>query len=250
MGDIIKVVIVHDHQGAEGLNRFYYLASDAALDLLELAAGLAVTLVDVLRDITSHETKFKSIHVEDVIDGRAAALDLENVSGRVGGDSQPSFVSWTYHLVPSIVSVIKRGRKAFVGVAEDWTDDNTPNNLYMPDLAELASYLYTTIVGDGWSLLPALAKYLSDGDKEYWYLVTLAGALFRHISTQNSRKFFRGSGSAGASLRIPAKTATLSFDASGDENTFSSAYIQAKYANSDFRWGAVNSTPQEVIREV
>lgn len=117
--------------------------------------------------------------------------DLTGGNGDVGTtiSSLSPFNAWSFTYNTS-GSIIKHGYKRVAGVDEGWVASGTVLSSVLPTLDALATKFESTIVGGGFDFVPVVARIL-EVDPVYVYLVAdVASCIFRHYSTQNTRKNF------------------------------------------------------------
>jgi hypothetical protein len=197
---ILKAVVSHTQNRGSGINRFYYHSALENPSLEDFVAGLLDQVINRLLIVAVDELVLKTVYAENLDTGEAFISDLEDANGQQIGDAAPSYNTWTFHLQPHLTHTIKRGRKAFPGVGEFQTAGDIPGAGADAMLNYLGEGLSMAIEVNEVLFTPMLVRFSDPPNSRYTYAISIASAVFRHISTQNSRKNFTGSGSSFSGL--------------------------------------------------
>lgn len=195
VGDIYKLVTTFSYLGQVCQNRYYYkqisLEEDNEAEDVQNAWLLGVY------------PAMKAVQADDAVLFQIYTINLMNpvdfiespITGATGdltGPPMPPFVTWTYKLNRND-RTFRPGRKAVVGVTEDRVTEGVADASIIDDLNDLAvafgDILVTPIAGA--SMRPNLVREVVGLPPSASCQVT--SAQYVAVSTQNSRKFGRGS---------------------------------------------------------
>lgn len=193
----------------ECMNRYwFYNPTSETLSITNLANTFFDQHVEIMRLVQSVEWEHVAVFAENVLAaGQSILLNTTGATGVVNEDPTPASNAWSYAMKP-IGPILKRGGKRIPGVSEGWTDDEvvTPGNQETAVNAMAAAFEAPLSVG-GTLVEPAIVRPDDPVDPTAWIVSVVAGAVFRQIGTQVSRKLSRGGGSSLSGI-VPFTTGT------------------------------------------
>ena len=192
--DIYRIVTKFETLGVKHQNRYYYRQIDQDISTPNDIANAWLLVVGIpLQDVLNDLTELKEIDVINLDDpsdfGTTVVLAW---SGNIIGDAMPPFVAWRFKLLRED-RTFRPGRKAYGLVSEGSVQDGVAIAGILPTLNLVATGLESTLVTPvgASSLIPVMAREIPGGGTSAWTGVT--GALYVEVSSQNTRKFGRGS---------------------------------------------------------
>lgn len=209
-GDIyrLKLTQVFALTGPESVNVFHYQQVTVAgsnLGSTDLLTAFQTQVINAIHAIQSAEVSTVQIAAENVVpgvDNAYANFTPGAEPGDISGDCLPPFVCWAYQLTRTS-SAVKNGAKRFMGVPETDQDDGNPVLSNQAQRSALQSVLAGNIgvLGTTGTFQPVIYRVGRDAKtipaKTIPALApqafSIAGAPFKGISSQVSRKFGRGS---------------------------------------------------------
>lgn len=185
------------------INVFQYEYTTATpLDLgdfgQEFVDGWAELLRAVLQPVLSVEVAYPIIdlvNLTDPLEIWSGQFD-EPINGTVTGDVLPPFATWSF-LLKRTTSATRNGAKRFSGIPESMQITGIPTSAAALLLNDLGSFLGDPLAVsiDGGTPATAVLQPVITRKDATGALITsqpVSSGQFRHIGTQNSRKFGRG----------------------------------------------------------
>lgn len=168
------------------INRYFYYNNDETeVSALSVAQAFASSVLPLILGVQGGVMTHPYIFAADVYNpANSAALALTNAVGQRSGDEQPSFgqFSFTCH---TIGNALKAGGKRIAGLTDDTVSGNSPTGFVATELANLAEGLSVPIQVGAAILQYVIAKQTGPAQ---WLLASVISAIYRAISTQDSRK--------------------------------------------------------------
>jgi len=188
---VYEVKILTEMFGQGAINRFYYLATGALETALDVADFAAQALIPRMANVMSADALVKGIAVRNVMDAADSVRVTGDIPGSRVSDGFSAFNAWSLQLHPSSGS-FRKGGKRVQGVAETNIGDGEPTSGILPLLTDLAdAFAWYLVIDSTTAIRPGMARELTPTS---WLFSQLLGAGFNYLSTQNSRKPYKGGG--------------------------------------------------------
>lgn len=171
-------------------NVFHYLQQVGAGNATELSTTVRDTVVQAMRSILSDVVTIDTIDVKNIDNVNDIASLLVNQAGLDVGELAMDAVGVAFELIPIDLQVGK-GRKIFGPVSESLISYLGVGPGDVAAINALALQMATTISdggGNDWIQAIVSPPNLSHANR---IVASLAGAVFKRVSTQNSRKPWR-----------------------------------------------------------
>jgi len=209
VASLFKVVLHSEQKDQGALNRFWF-STDGG-DAAEMASLFSVVVLPKIMPFVSNKVDYVGLSVQNVLNVADAVIKLTytNTTGQRTGEGLPPFTSHSFQLLEG-TQVFRSGRKAFMGVSESDQDEGVPNPLLDTLYSDMSDILSAILLGALEEYIPVLATVNAAGT--IYTIAQIVGALFRRISTQNSRKPISG----GGPIPVGAFDNNLDFDSLGD----------------------------------
>lgn len=229
----------------ECMNRYYFdNPTTEVLTAAQVAQAFLEQHVEAVRFVQSTEWTHTAVFVENVLNAAQSALyTITGGGGAISSDPTPASNAWSYAMKP-VGPEIKRGAKRIPGVAESWTDDEVVTS-GAPGAAvkALASFFLAPLLVNATTINPVIVRPNLPVNPTQWIVSVVAGAIFRQIGTQVSRKLSRGGGNSSSGLIGYTTGAYTAIDRTG----FVEANIEAELATL-LATRPAPVTPYEAVR--
>jgi len=198
LGDRWQILLDWNVVGEEAMNVFYYeqiLGADTDANTLTLAFQDQV-MGDLL-DIVHNTTFVNLIAARDLDDPTAFYVQVEGplVIGTRGGECMPPFVAWAFRYNRA-TTLVRNGQKRIPGVSEADQNAGVALSTFIPTLNIAAAAMAADLVDDNGShYRPVIMRKVFDeltGITTYTQF-PFSTVEYTRVSTQNTRKFGRGS---------------------------------------------------------
>jgi len=204
MARLFKLTDVQSFGNQEVMNRYFYYNPDSDVTSESVANVWAGFVLPNVLATQSNHLSHTHIAVEELVTGSDKhVLNLSGVSGGQGGDYLNPFMAYGFSLFPKSGN-FRAGGKRYAGVTEDEISDGVPTASFQILLDLLAADLNNDLIVNTSleTVTPVLARW--DGKQNLWTVTPVLQSAFVRMTTQNSRKPYKGGGSFSfASMNTP-----------------------------------------------
>lgn len=164
---------------------YYYNTTETGVTAQQLVDAWVTNVLPFVREIQGVAVAHMAVGAYDVLHPMDAHLrELVGVFGNAPGDADPSFSSFSFTCNVA-GNLMKSGGKRYAGTTDDTVSGNSPAALIATDLANMGEALPLPLLIGGAVLRYVITRFTSPG---IYDLAAVAFAIFRAVSTQNSRK--------------------------------------------------------------
>lgn len=194
VGDIYELTAKGTLDGQLCENVFHYSVSVDPADASssdQIIGLLETNVLDLTAVLVSDQFTWTSVAAKNIM----SVSDFDELPyvnpGLVSGDYMPTFVAFGF-ILKRALRLCNNGRKAFAGVPESSVVDGVVTDTgILGDLGLLAAGLGATVSGGGVTYEPVIYRKPSPDHVNGLSFAT-NGALYKRVTTQNSRKIGRG----------------------------------------------------------
>ena len=176
---------------------FYKWISGSGGGAADLIAAWEDAMLDPITDIqvaSLTHVAIQSINVDDVTD-YGLDVPVTNNVGNNSGQGMPPFVCWAFRYNRA-TRAVRNGQKRIPGVPESGVEDGVASSGSLDALAGVATAMAGTLVSDALCHYePRIMRRVFDpgtGITTYTDF-PISGVIYTRVSSQNTRKFGRGS---------------------------------------------------------
>lgn len=204
----LRLSTAYDAAGSQIFqNVFYYeqvFENPGATGAAQLAVEFKAVVFPKILDVIHQQAHFAAFSVENVIPGGDNVFETYGTTdfvGVQGGECMPPYAAWAFRL-SRVETDIRNGQKRFGPVSELDQSSGVAVGTVIPKLNTLSSGLFTTlgVVGTTSAYMPRIFRPASPSRTipekvipAKLQLVRQVGQVnFVRLSTQNTRKFGRG----------------------------------------------------------
>lgn len=193
LGDIYEVIARGTYFAQQILNVFHYSVTvdpGSTSSALSIANALNSNILSPCTLVQSDQYAWTDVQAKNLMN----VADFGDVSapnvGAVSGDAMPSFVGWGFQLNRQL-SISKNGRKTFSGVPESLVTNGDADPSAAVPLANIAVAIGQAIIVSGVHYAPIIWRR-PDALHPTGTSFPVSGAIFKRVTTQNTRKIGRG----------------------------------------------------------
>lgn len=192
MANLYEVVDIQQMQDQSLMNRYYYFDVNGVYTAQDVAESFVEYIVPEIMQVQSATLEHTAVRVKELTNTYDQyQISLVDALGQRSGDAISVFVNWGFQLFPATKN-FKVGRKAIAGVAETDQVAGDPTAGANTLLETLEPWFYTLFSAGGNSIVPVLARFVVAAD--LWKITQITNALWKRVSTQNTRKRYSGGG--------------------------------------------------------
>jgi len=200
-GDIIELRDVQIFNGAvEMLNVYHYFVADGASDgndALHCAEMWTETVLPLVKGLQSNLLVHTSVEAVNLLNPAdfTSLVYVPAVAGDQTGEALPPYNTFTFQFVRA-TRAVRHGWKRIGGIPEIGNTNGVASAGFLTTLADIADAMASTLEdGDNSALYTPriVRKTYVDGLLTDVQSFNINGVVYRHIGTQNSRKFGVGS---------------------------------------------------------
>jgi hypothetical protein len=197
VGDIYNIVATGHMDLQLVINSYHYAlnSGSAPVTLNALAADFASVVIQPVRAIQTTAMLWESVLVQDVDPtGLAFTLTFSPAeAGNVSDESLPPFACWSFLMVRHNRSTFN-GHKRFAAIPETWQSEGVISAGHTTAIGNVQTALAASINAGSGTYIPVIYSTILNGVLRATPLVNLIdSAQFKGITSQNTRKFGRGS---------------------------------------------------------
>jgi len=196
-GDVYNIVAFGHMDLQLIINSYHYtkVTGSAPTDLSALLADFASVVIQPVRAIQTTAMLWESVLCQDVDPtGLAATLVFSPAeAGNVSDESLPPFAAWSF-LMKRTSRMTFNGHKRFAAIPETWQSEGVIASGHTAAIAAVEAGLETILNAGTGTYKPCIYSTILNGVLRATPLVNPVDvAQFKGISSQNTRKFGRGS---------------------------------------------------------
>ena len=199
IGNRFELIDGQTFVGQECLNVYFYQQTAGVFGAAaqDLAAAWEINVLPTVRAIQTDDVNHDATACRN-LDNPADFTVLPHVPGLAGtvtGEALPPYAAWTFQQTRQTMAS-RHGWKRIVAVPEAWQAQGIADTGVLATLAAYASWLHSDILGPGGNVYrPVIMRRLLDAQGHLigYQEFPIATALYKHLGTQNTRKFGRGS---------------------------------------------------------
>lgn len=201
IGDIIEARLFGTLFGQLHLNVFTYQidTQNGPADYDGIADATWDILVPAVQQIATADLTFERVEVDNVTDGLSFGSFASSATGTVAGNAFSPFATWYFRYNRS-TKITRSGGKRFGGVAEVEVADGVAVTSFLPtlsaaanDLEQSVTWLNPTDPTNAVGMSPVIVGRKPAGGYDLARVNKVESVQYVSVSTQNSRKFGRGS---------------------------------------------------------
>lgn len=192
MAEIYKLVHSMKFLGQECQNRYNYVTLGSEGNAKELAELWAEFFAPAVAQVQVTTVQHVSVEVDCLTQpDDAHVVYFTDLTGVRNGQGMPPHDAYGLTF-PVQTSATRSGAKRIVGISELDTNDGTIDSVWKSILDGIAQVLASYIAGAIEEYLPIILRDLGNS----WGLNAITDGTFKRITTQNTRKFYKGGGEA------------------------------------------------------
>jgi len=197
VGDVYNIVAAGHMDLQLVLNSFHYVrdGSSGEPDPAALWSDFLTKVIQPVRAIQTSAMIWESITIRDVDPlGIEVNLPISPVEhGNVSAESLPPFCAWSF-LMTRLHRTTFNGHKRFAAIPETWQSEGVIDSGHDTAIAAVVTGLNATITDGTLDYLPCIYSTILNAEPRVPPVVNLLSTVqFKGISSQNTRKFGRGS---------------------------------------------------------
>src|SRR5215813_4429139 len=197
VGDIYKIEAFGVMDGVQIINSYHYVrdGSSGVPTFATIAEDFRSKVIDKVRAITVNQMVWNNLVLTDVDPTGAGFDDVfgSPEGGNVTDEALPPYSCWSFLLARTNRTTFN-GHKRFAGVPETWQADGVISAGHTTAIGNLATALGQSITDGTLVYKPCILSTILNGVPRTTPLVNLvSGVQFKGITTQNTRKYGRGS---------------------------------------------------------
>jgi hypothetical protein len=180
---------------------FFYLINigSGSPTLEDVLEGFRTVVLPSIQAIQSDEVEYGTAEADNLTNGVDFGTDplYAGLTGNIVGEALPPYAAWAFTLERAS-KLTRNGAKRFAGVAETSQEDGAATAAFNPLLATAesaigTSFAYSNAQG-AFSAFPLIVGVDANGQRDLSRVQIPTGATGnKFVSTQNTRKFGRGS---------------------------------------------------------
>jgi len=197
VGDVYEILLGGHLFGQECLNVFHYMKNTGTGEP-SLETFLSVFKPEVVEEVAamvSNQFTWDRLRIKDVNinGGEREELGPFQTGGLTSAEDLPPFCAWSF-LMQRFNRLTFHGHKRFAGVPEALQDDGIPVSTAVTLAVDVSAALSATLTIGSHTYSPCIYSRYFQGELRPTPVVNpIVDAVFKGISTQNTRKFGRGS---------------------------------------------------------
>ncbi len=186
MAGVYELSVVQRIHGQDISNIYNYIGAGADMDADRAVQIFITFLVPLFLAVQTNDVELLFIAVKNLTDATDNSVQpFVNTFGGRDSAALPSFAAWGFQLVRGTIAT-RSGGKRIGGISETDTVDSLPATGIDGLLEDLADGLGASLAQTGFdaTMIPAIVR-----ETVFNYLINpVVDALFKRITTQNSRK--------------------------------------------------------------
>jgi hypothetical protein len=199
--DVLRLTLCGTVFTEQACNVFFYLINigSGSPTLEDVLEGFRTVVLPSILDIQSQDVEYDTAEADNLTNGIDFGTDplYAGITGNVSGEALPPYAAWAFTLERAS-KLTRNGAKRFAGVPESAQQDGVVTAGFNPTLVTAAtaigtSFAYSNAQG-AFSAFPLIVGVDTTGQRDLSRVQIPTGAVANAVvSTQNTRKFGRGS---------------------------------------------------------